>query len=270
MKKLFLLFLVTLPLLMSAQTHDSLLYYTREAGRMMHEAQDSVRKSERYVELQNNIKRLTGKSQDYTGSSFFIGVLHTDYGEFNSSIMQDGFQTMDELAWQFGFGVSTKHSNIMLDMYFASFGTKTKSIKGEEKISMSLSNALQFDFGYDLIKSKSISLYPYAGLSFRASKLEYDAPAQFNPGFTNISNLLINDRSVDASSIRIGYQLGLGFDLLVNPREKKRGGVYLFTKAGMNRPIWKDKYKIDTYKYDPDIRQGDWQIAFGVKLVAWE
>ena len=193
-----------------------------------------------------------------------------NFEDFNASIQQDGFEPMSATAWQAGFGISTKSQNVLLDMYFFVSGFSNTSYNGEEKISMTLSNVLQFDVGYDLIPSRPVSLYPYVGTSLRISTLDFDSPAQINSSYTNITNLIINDQSVETASFRLGYHVGLGFDLLLSTNEKRGTGKYLFIKAGLNRPVWRDKYKTHDIKYDPDIRQGNWVISFGIKFANFE
>ena len=249
---------------------DSLFYYQRESGRLMRQVQDSLRNSEYYKTLQQNIARLRGKSQDFAGLVLVSGIQHTNFSDFNKSIVQDGFPEMDPISWQLGFGISSKTENIMLDMYFGVGGFETTSSKVEESITASFSNFFQFDLGYDLAPSRTINLYPYLGISFRISSLEYETPAQINPNYTNISNLLINDRSISASSSMLGYQAGLGLDFMLSHNDKRGTGHYFFIKAGVNRPVWADKYKMHDIKYDPNIKQGDWLISFGIKFANFE
>jgi hypothetical protein len=275
MKRQTLLLFLLLPSMVFAQIderhiHDSLFYYQRETGRMLRQAQDSVRNGSQYRTYQEAIKRLGGKSQNYAGFVLFSGVQHTNFTDFNASIQQDGFEPMNSTTGLAGFGVSTKSQDIMLDMYFVVASFNTTSSNGEESITMNLTNVLQFDLGYDLIKSRPISLYPFVGISMRISTLDYNYPAQLDPNYTNISNLIINDRSAESSSVRLGYQFGLGLDLLISTSKKTGFGKYLFVKAGTNRPVWRDKYKIHDVKYDPDIKQGDWVISFGLKFANWE
>ncbi len=254
----------------SPQFRDSLTHYQYQLHKMIRDNQDSLRRSEGYRTLQQNIERLRGKSKNYAGQVFVTGIQHTSYGAFNNSISQDGFEPMKAISAQGGFGVSTKQENIMLDMYFGVIGSQITSEKGDEEITLTLGNVLQFDLGYDVVPAIGISLYPYAGVSLRISTLEYSVDPVLNPNYTNLTNMVINDRSVSSSSTRLGFQAGLGFDVMIFKGGGRRAGLYLFTKTGINRPVWRDKYKINGVKYDPGIKQGDWGISFGLKVAHWE
>jgi hypothetical protein len=111
-----------------------------------------------------------------------------------------------------------------------------------------------------------VSLYPFAGISFRGSELRYSAPTQTNPNFTNISNVVISEPRAYGSSSRLGYQAGLGFDLKLGGNKSQTYKTILFIKGGTNQPFKKDTYKIEGYRYDPGIRQADWLVTVGLKL----
>lgn len=253
---------------------DSLRYYEKQLNELHRITMDSLRETEEYRALEEKIEEIRYRpknfSKNYTGLVLFGDLMHSNYTAFNNSIVQDGFTPLDEYTGRIGFGISSKTENLMFDFYFATGSFRNRSKKGDEKIQAGLSNIFQFDLGYDFINSKVISMYPFAGLSLRTSTLRYSKPVQLNGGYTNISNILINNQSVDGSSLRVGYQAGIGLDVAIPGKKSKGAKTIFFTKFGTNRPIGRDRYKIHGIKYNPGIKQADWLISFGFKFVALE
>ena len=138
--------------------------------------------------------------------------------------------------------------------------------KDNEKIKSSLVSFFHFDFGYDITRSTFIDLYPFVGLSLRVSSLEYEKPAELDPNYTNITNILIREQSVLASSAKLGFQAGLGMDIKLGSAKGTRSPIF-FTKFGINRPITAHRYKVKDVYYKPEIRQGVWALSFGFKFL---
>jgi len=269
MRKFSLLFLL-IPLFSLSQNRsadiDSVRFYSKELYRLRKQADDSLKASIAYREALAGIERHRRKSNNYAGFVLFSGIVHSNFTTLNQSLVQNGFTPLNSICPQFGVGISSKSDETIFDFYFmVGSGTK-ESKKGEEKISFSLLNAFQMDIGFDLLKSKTISFYPFVGLSFRETTLNYDKPVQLNTNFTSISNMVINDQSVVLNSGRLGYQAGLGFDVILGENKKHTTNKVLFVKGGTNRPVWKDKYSFHGLNYDPHIKSGDWVISFGIKF----
>lgn len=273
MKKLFFVFCIGLAFFANAQTNtpnstgDSVRYYQDKLNTLIRNTNEALRNSADFIAIQQQIEELRSRSSDYSGTVLFTELMHADYGAFNESIAQNGFSPLNSSMIRFGFGASSKRNRWITDYYFFVAGLSTKTKKGEESIKTSLGSFLHFDFGYDLLHSKGIAIYPYAGISLRVSDLSYSKPEELNPGYTNITNLITNNQSASGSSLRLGYQAGLGIDMLLSSNKHTSGGTILFVKAGTNRPVGKDKYKIAGIKYEPGITQGDWLIAAGFKFI---
>jgi hypothetical protein len=245
---------------------DSSGYYQNQLWEMRRAALDSLSKTPAYKEIEEKIKNYHYPTNDYSSFVLFMDATHTDYSNFNKSIAQDGFPPMDPVNPRFGFGISMKSDWAIIDVYYLTMGTNATSKKGEEKIRSSLTNFLQVDLGYDFIDSRWISMYPYAGLSFRVASLSYYKPDEINPNFTNITNVLVNHQSISSSSLRIGYQAGLGIDVVVERDKKNSSATVLFIKAGTLGGIGKERHKFSGLRYEPGIKRGDWNISVGVKF----
>lgn len=276
MKKTILFIVLITPLFVKSQANkplspgDSISYYQKELSKFMRAGIDSLRMSAEYRELTEKIKTHRGKSDHYSGVVVFGDLLHSDYTQFNKSIVANGFSPLNEMSFRLGIGASNKWNRTMLDFYLVTGGFNNRSKKGEEKISTSLSNLFQFDFGYDVLNGGKVALYPFAGLSVRMSNLKFAKPVDINSSYTDITNIITNNQSAEGESIRIGYQAGLGADFALTNGGIEKPSFLLFMKLGVNNSIGAEKYKINGVAYKPEIKQGDWLVSIGIKLVNWK
>jgi hypothetical protein len=123
-------------------------------------------------------------------------VISVDYTKWNADNTANGFPAMTSPEIGIGFGFSSKQERTMFDINFVTFGARDKIEKGAEAIRTNFTSFLQYQFGYDLIRSKAINLYPYAGLGIKTISIEYSAPAQLNPTPQGISGIVQTNRSV--------------------------------------------------------------------------
>lgn len=261
------------PFIVSAQSDrrkndDSASYYSARLNSFWRTSQDSLRSSETYKSLTAKFEYFAEKSNDYSGFTMFFDFFHSDYRKLNALLAQDGFDPINDIGLRFGFGSSHKTGRAMIDMYFITAGINNKTEKGNESVKTSFHNAYQFDVGYDVLDARKVSLYPYAGLALRWSTIKYEKEGEANTIYTSIVNMRTDENNVRLSSFRIGYQAGLGLDFTVSQDKKGLSKSIVFIKGGINRPTWKDKYSGSGIKrYDPGIKQGDWMVSIGVKLV---
>jgi hypothetical protein len=272
-KYFYFLLALVIPFIAEAQSGrkkqetDSLSYYSGELGRLSRANRDSFHKSEPYVAATAGYYRHLRHSNDYSSFTLFFDVFGSDYSQLNKMLAADGFPALNETGGRVGFGISYKVNRGIVDMNFIVAGLSNKSEKGNEKISTSFSNVFQFDLGYDLLKSKIVSLYPYAGLALRISTLKYTEKGVHNPNYTSLSDMVIGGKEISMESTRIGYQLGVGFDIKLWQDKEGFTRNMLFIKGGMNRPMWKDKFNIgDLPDYNAGIKQGQWIITVGFKF----
>lgn len=266
MKKLYLLIFITTPLFLQAQ-RDSALHYQKQIDSLYRSTYDSLRNSEAYLRAYDNYWRVSRKTKGYGGFSIFMDLYHSDYSQFNTMLAQDGFAPLKDMGYRIGFGASFKMNRTMLDIYGIVAGLNNKTKKEDEKITTSFSNVLHFDLGYDLLNKRTVSIYPYGGLSLRMSNIRYQKEPTENPNYTSLADMLSGGRDISLESTRLGYQLGLGFDFTLFHNQARNSRSILFIKAGMNRPVGKDKYRhADLPEYKAGIKQGDYMITVGFKF----
>lgn len=247
---------------------DSIRYFKDEFTRFQKELEKSLNNNPEFILLRNRFVAYNRRHNDYSGMTLFANMLQSDYSSFNRQIAAAGFPALSSLSFGFGIGASSKRDHIIFDFYFSSLYLANTSKKEREKISSSLGNLFLMDLGYDLLHSNKWSIYPYAGLSLRMASLNYQNKGVFNPSYTNISDLLDGEENVFTTSSRLGYQAGLGIDVVLGNNDEYSGATLFFIKAGINKPFGKDKYKIREVRYDPDIDKGNLAISAGFKFVS--
>lgn len=247
---------------------DSSQFYRNELQRLKNSYEDSFRNSPKTKALTEKLKYAEWASDNYSGLVFFGQVGSANYDILNADNSTDGFGPISGPMISFGLGYSLKKKRVILDIGFAAT-TQKKTTKGEEFIKTSVSPLLQLDIGYDLVKKKTINIYPYAGLGLRSSYIEYKAPAQTNPSPTSISNLMANNRSVKERESEFGYQAGIGFEY--NILTKKGPDIPIFLKVGTNRAFKRKTFELESVNYDPKLQYGNWIITLGIKIVGrWD
>ena len=251
-------------------TRDSIYYYQRQMLEINRVWRDSMLNDPTYKNAMERVRLLRKTSHDYRSWVFFFDVADADYSDFNTSIVASGFPPVEGPVFRLGFGLSFKTKNTIVDFYSLSASLNKKSKKGNESIETNFTSAAQLDIGIDIAKSPKFNFYPFAGLSIRSSEITYEKPPLTNPSFTNISNLITNDQSATAYSSRLGVQAGIGFDyVLTSAREKDQmadAGFIFFLKAGINKPVGKERYNIEGYRYEPGIEYGKWIVTTGIKI----
>ncbi|MFT3683077.1 MAG: hypothetical protein QM791_22650 [Ferruginibacter sp.] len=241
---------------------DSLKFYRNLLFRVHRRYSDSMRHDSNYILLRNQVTRLQSESGDYVG--FIMGgeVCHADYNAFNTSIAGSGFPALKSIAMRITIGFAFKTKRRLFELNFGSIGFNNVSKKGNEEIKTNLANLLQMNWGYNILRSKTAGIYPYAGLSLRSSTLQYKKPKELNNSYTNISDIITNEQSVNVSAGDFGWQLGLNIEALLS----RKSGIMFYTRVATDRPFGKERYGIGDIKYDPGIRQGDWLVGFGFKF----
>lgn len=245
---------------------DSVKYYKKTISDLYKNTLDSLRQSETFKTALEGLQRISRRSNGYTSFTIYGDVGQASYDVVNKGISVYGFPPMNGPQYRVGLGISHEyHSRWIIEFYYATFGINNKSNKGDSSVKSSYSNWLQLNFGYDLIKSQKINIYPYAGLAARQTDLTYKQPDEMNPNFTSIVDIVQKDGTTNGNKLNLSYQAGIGFDFVVHESEKG-AGTMLFLRAGTDGIFGSRTFKIHGVKYDADIKQGAWVVAFGFKF----
>jgi len=250
---------------MAQGSTDSLRYYQKKLGRMHRTQQTQFLQSDSVKIVLNRINELRSEAENYSSFMMFANMASVDLNKFNEDNMAAGFGAMKGNIWNFGMGFSGKKNHSIFDLTFFGFGKVRKINNGNATIRLGFSTILQFDYGYDLVKSSKINIYPYLGVGFRTSRLRYDSTVAINPGATGISNLIINNRNVDTYTEPLRYRAGLGIEFVLK-ENKVGGGSIFFAKLGTSRPFKDRGYKVENIYYDPAFKTGALDITFGFKF----
>jgi hypothetical protein len=247
---------------------DSGRYYQKQLAELHKAAHDSLYATATYRQLNSAYQSYQRRSTNYFSLMLVGEIMHNRYAAFNQSLALSGFPAMNPLMYRIGIGYSARTGNAHFDFLFGLAGIPNRSRKGDETVRASVTNVLQFDIGYSTLRGKGFSLYPFAGLSLRNSMLQYQRKGTGNASFTNITDISTNSQEITTNSNRLGYQAGLGLDILVGRNDQKLTRTIFFIKGGVNKPVWKDRYKVNGIAYQPNIDHGDWTLSTGLKLVS--
>ena len=244
---------------------DSIYYYQKELSRIQRVYRDSQSNDPVSKNLRENISRLRTETDNYRAFALYVQISSADFQILNADNGVINFGPLSGPMFGIGYGFSLKKNRRIFDFNVSAFGIPKKTKNGDESIRTSFWTYLQFEWGYDFIKSRTINIYPFAGFGLRQSSLEYKTPGQRNPAPTAITNIVQNNPSVNDQYAEIGYQAGLGFEFVLT-RSSNPGGVLVFIKAGTNRPFSKKSFNLEGFRYNPELNYGEWNITTGFKF----
>jgi len=242
---------------------DSTQFYRNELRRLEKAYEDSFRNSPRTKELSEKIKYAAWASDYYSGISIYTQIASADYDILNADNAMDGFPPISGPMVGIGFGFTAKGRRVIYE-FGGAIGLNKKTTKGSESITASVS-PIQMEYGYDLVKKKSINVFPYIGLVARFISFEYKAMAQLNPTPNSIASLVQNNRSAKANIREFGYLAGIGLEYMIPVSSKV--SIPVFVKFGTNRVLSKKSPYLAGAYHNPNIQYGNWTIAVGIKLV---
>lgn len=268
MKRTFqLLILIAVALKANSQENvkDSIKRYEKQLAQLRKDNLDSLQKTSKYKSILEKVNSLKQKSDSY-GAIFIYGTLNSaDYNAFNLQNSSSGFSNLSNQIIGFGYGFSSKKNCILFDFNITAFGLNKKSKNATEEIRTSSSSFLQLEFGYDFVKSNKFNVYPYAGIGYRTSLLNYKSVVSTNSTFPNLTGIITNNKSFNETASEFGYQLGLGMEFVIT-KDSKQSGTILFFKGGTNRAFSRKSFNIEGVKYDPQFNYGNFISSIGFKF----
>jgi len=247
------------------QTEDSIRYYNRALGEKLREHYELLKKDSTYKRLNENLLRLQTSSDSYHGFILSTHVAKANFNRLNEDLHANGFPSISKPMWMIGYGFSFKKNRRIFDLNVVGFGLPVTSSKDGETLSVSFTSFLEFIWGYDVLKSNRVNLYPYAGVGLRNTTLKYETPVQANAAPTGIFDVVQNNRSFREFVNEIGYQAGLGFEYVVSG-SKKPGGIILFLKGGLQRAFKSKPIKIEGRAFDLRLEPGSMIFEAGFKF----
>ncbi len=247
------------------QASDSINYYQKQLGKLFKASRDSLYNNTEFKELSERIRSLKNKTDDYSAFILYTSVYGIDFKKFNSDISRSGFNAFSGSMYSIGFGFSGKKKRQIFDFELASFGIRKKEKKEMESISINSSSFFFTTWGYDIVKSGKINIYPYVGIGVAGIDLKYESPAALNDTFSNITTIIKNDRSLIASHLPLSYKVGLGIEYVLSDKLNS-GGTIFFCKAGTTRPFRKRGFDIEGIDYDPTFNFGALNLSVGFKF----
>jgi hypothetical protein len=268
MKKVQLLIGLIAPFALFAQSKDSTEFYEKQVKSLIIQSIKDLKQSPSYQQAQSNLVNYNKKHNNYLAFSIYGSYHKNDIADFNNSIKASGFNEMKDNAAGIGIAMSMKRNASIVDFNFfnATFPNKASNSNTNQEISLSTFEVVQLQYGYAFVNTKSITVYPFAGLGFRVSQITLKNQQLINPSGTNISNYVATPTRVLSNSMKASYQLGLGVDIKLGDNKQGDKTTFLFTKVGINNAIGDENFKIDDFKYNPNVKLSMLQVALGLKF----
>lgn len=271
MKKLQLLIVLIFPVIVFAQHQqntDSTEYYEKQVKNLIIQTIKDLKQSANYQQAQSSLVNYNKKHNNYLAFSIYGSYHKNDIADFNNSIKANGFSEMKDNAAGIGIAMSMKRKANIIDFNFFNTTIPNKVVNPitNQEISLTTFEIVQLQYGYAIVNTKSITVYPFAGIGFRNSQITLKNTQLINPSGTNISNYVITPTRVFSTSMKASYQLGLGIDIKLGDNKQGDKTTFLFAKAGINNTIGDENFKIDDFKYNPNVKLSMLQVALGLKF----
>jgi hypothetical protein len=234
-------------------------------------------------------------SSGYNAYTFFAGQFHSNVTGLNKSLAALGWPKLNAMSFEYTnlFDFTWKRGRIIQDV-FISQGAGRAVTKNEVEVSYKYKSLLNYNFGYAIIDSKRIQFYPFAGLSYQTSQLNFTnlSVQAFELGNGSFDSLIVaakrNKDGVNYQFKKRELILNYGLELDVHVfYSKRKTGFILGVRSGGALPLIGGGWKLDGVKYSQynsfivrdyyfDIvlriytRLGDRKGKYYLKNVWWE
>jgi hypothetical protein len=113
-------------------------------------------------------------SSSYNAYTFFAGQYHTSVSGLNKGLSSQGFPHIQDNSFHLTnfLNFTWKRNHIMNEIFIAN-GTSRSVSKGDISVSYGYISPVNYNIGYCLIDKKRIQFFPYAGLLYQSSYLEF-------------------------------------------------------------------------------------------------
>ena len=237
-------------------------------------------------------------SSGYNAYTFFVGQFNSKVSGLNRSLATQGWPKLNPMSFQYTnlFDFTWKRGRIIQDIFLSQGAGRTVT-KSEVEISYKYRSLVNYNFGYAILDKKRIQFFPFAGLSYQSSELNFTnlGVQPFNVGGTSFDSLIVAaKRNRDGVSYQFRKReviLNYGLELDVHVfYSKRRTGFIMGLRSGGALPLipfkgssWKldgvkypqyDSFIVRNYYFDIVFRVytrlGDRKGKYYLKNVWWE
>jgi hypothetical protein len=196
-------------------------------------------------------------SSSYNAYSFFAGQYHTSVSGLNKGLSAQGFPHIEDNSYHLTnfLNFTWKRKHIMNEIFIAN-GVSRSVSKGDISVSYGYISPVNYNIGYCVIDKKRIQFFPYAGLLYQSSNLDFinNGLQPFDLGASNYDTLIkstINKRrGVEYKFVKreltLNYGCELDFHIVYS---KRKTGFILGLRAGGGFPLLSSGWKLDGIKY---------------------
>lgn len=215
-------------------------------------------------------------STSYNAYSLFFGQYHSNLGSLNKGLNVSNFPQLENTSYHFTnfFDFTWKRKRCLNELYMI-YGIVKDVTMGNVSVSYNYWSPLNYTFGFAVIDSKRLQIFPFAGLSYQSSNIKFSNSFEqlFELGSASYDSLLsasnINRRGVDYQlkkrELVLNYGLEMDFHLIYS---KRKTGVILGVRAGKLQPLLSGGWIFEGKRYSQlsDVTIRDYYIDAVIRI----
>lgn len=215
-------------------------------------------------------------TQDYNSWYILVGPAFADIQDLNSSLRSKNLPVLKNMHWNYSylFAFSYKRKRKINDFYIGFIHGRSEKHENL-KIGYSCFNLINYKFGYSIIDSKYIDIYPYAGVDIQFSDFTIDNRYENNPSsdissFDTLLTFVANNNEgarINFSKPDLLFNYGIELDIHTG-YSKRKGGVVFGFRGGRTVPIINTNWRFNHANYTelPPINLRDYYINLVIKF----
>lgn len=215
-------------------------------------------------------------SSAYNAYSFYAGQYHSNVSGLNKSLASLGWPKIDAMSYHYTnlLDFTWKRGRLMQEV-FLSQGAIRSVTKNEVDVSYRYKSPLNYNIGYAIVDVKRVQFYPFAGLSYQSSELNFA-----NVGLTpfELGSYLYDSLITAAQRNKMGahyefrkrdLMLNYGAELDLHLfYSKRKTGFIIGLRAGGAMPLLSSGWKLEGTRYSQfnnfNIRDYYFDVVFRI------
>lgn len=215
-------------------------------------------------------------SSSYNAYSFFAGRVQSSVNGINAGIGALGFPKFNPVSYHITnfLNFTWKRNHFMNELYL-SVGLAQTVSKGDISITYNYKSPVNYNVGYCIVDKKRFQLFPYAGLMYQVSSLDFvNGSEQLfdlkNHGYDTLLFATTNNKrgveyNLKKREIVLNYGLEVDFHVAYS---KRRTGFIVGLRGGGTLPLLSTGWTLDGGKYDQfnDLKLRNYYIDLVLRL----
>lgn len=245
-----------------AQTDSLLILIQKERAHI-----DSIYYAHKMDSLEMLFHHINTDTVSYTALTLTLEYVEAEYEKLLDDLIAHGFNEVGSGASGFGYGVTFKRKRFIHEFTFnILFGKKMKS-ENHEEVKVSGINLFNYVFGFDLLNTPRVNLFPFVGLNHQFTALQYKRNDSGGNTYSSLFEIPndVDDIDIEKSMLRFTFGGELDYHVSFSSHS---GGIIFGVRYGLNTTLVEGSYKADKEKinYDPEISLRNSYVTFLLKI----